>query len=141
MLRKEERRKSKKEQYRGSEIEKIFVYEERFPERFTGFQDPPVPAHCSTKISTKYKMVKINVESFREEELRNKFNELTRKQSWDYACKLCKMPEILPKGACSRTTEVGKIDYEELYKSWDMFRSCINRPTDHMNRVLVDIQL
>ena len=36
---------------------------------------------------------------------------------------MCKMPEILHKGVCTRTTEAGTIDYKKLFKSWDIFRS------------------
>ena len=49
--------------------------------------------------------------------------ELNRKENWDSKCEMCKMPEILYKEVCTRTTEAGKIDYEELFKSWDIFRS------------------
>ena len=68
-------------------------------------------------------MVKIILENISEEELRKRWNELTRKENWDRECEMCKMPEILHKGACTRTTEAGTIDYEELFKSWDIFRS------------------
>ena len=98
LLRKEVRRnRVRRSRRKWSVIEKFVVYEERFPERFTGFQDSPVPAHCSIEISTKYKMVKINVESFSEEELMKKWSELGRKESWDEKCEMCKMPEILHK--------------------------------------------
>ena len=89
-------------------IEKFVVYEERFPERFTGFQDPPVPTRCSTKISTKYNMVKIKVESFSEEELRKRWNELSRKESWDNEWETCRMPEMLHKGPCTRKTDLNE---------------------------------
>ena len=49
--------------------------------------------------------------------------ELYRKESWDSECEMFKMPEILHKGACTRTTEVGTIDYQEIYVSWNIFRS------------------
>ena len=81
MLRKEVRRnRVRRSRKRLSVIEKFVVYEERFPERFPGFQDPPVPARCSRETSTKYKMVKINVESFSKEELMRKWSELMRKR-------------------------------------------------------------
>ena len=43
--------------------------------------------------------------------------ELNRKENWDSKCEMCKMPEILHKGACTRTTEAGTIDYQELFIS------------------------
>ena len=55
----------------------MFIKED-FQKIFTGFQDPPVPAHRSTKISTK--MVKINVESFSDDELVKRWSVLARKE-------------------------------------------------------------
>ena len=54
-------------------------------------------------------MVKIIVENFSEEELRKKWNESTRKESWDNECETCRMPEMLHKGACTKKTEVGEV--------------------------------
>ena len=51
------------------------------------------------------------------------YAELYRKESWDSECEMCKIPEILHKEACTRTTEVGTIDYQEFYVSWNIFRS------------------
>ena len=68
-------------------------------------------------------MVKIIVENFSDEDLRKIYMELNRKENWDSKCEMCKMPEILHKGACTRTTEAGTIDYQELFISWDIFRS------------------
>ena len=62
-------------------------------------------------------MVRIIVENFSEEELRKIWNELTMKENWDRECEMCKMPEILHKGACARTTEAETIDYQELFIS------------------------
>ena len=42
-------------------------------------------------------MVKINVESFSEEELRKRLNELGRKGDWDKECESCKNPVLLHK--------------------------------------------
>ena len=68
-------------------------------------------------------MVKIIVENFSDEDLRKIYMELNRKENWDSKCEMCKMPEILHKGVCTRTTEAGTIDYQELFISWDIFRS------------------
>ena len=53
-------------------------------------------------------MVKILVESFSEEELRKRCNELTLRESWDNEYESFKMPELLHKGACTKKTAVGK---------------------------------
>ena len=104
-------------------IEKFVVYEERFPERFTGFQDPPVPACCSTEISTKYKMVKINVESFSEEELMKRWSELVRKESWDEECEICKMPVMLHEGPCTRIQgEANAFEFGKLWEACSLFK-------------------
>ena len=87
---------------------------DKISEIFTGFQDPPVPARCSTEISTKYKMVKINVESFSEEELMKKLSELMRKESWDEECETCKMLVMLHKGPCTRTADVKEAKFTYL---------------------------
>ena len=95
----------------------------RFPEGFTGFQDPPFHARCSTKISTKCKMVKINVESFSEEELRKRWNELVRKESWDEECEICKIPVMLHKGPCTRIQgEADAFDKGNLWEAWSLFK-------------------
>ena len=52
-------------------------------------------------------MVKISVESFSEEELRKRFNALTKKGDWDKECEACKNPQILHKANCTRKVEVG----------------------------------
>ena len=59
-----------------------------------------------------YKMVKIIVGNFSDEDIRKKYMELYRKESWDSECEMCKMPEILHKGECSRKTEVITIDHQ-----------------------------
>ena len=68
-------------------------------------------------------MVEIIVENFSEEELRKRWNELTRKENWDNECELCRMPEILHKGVCARKREVGEAEFSELWKSCSMLRS------------------
>ena len=78
------------------------IYKERFPEIFTVFQNPPVPAHCSTEIEKSMRMVKISVESFSEEELMKKWSELVGKESWDEECDMCKITIMLHKGPCTR---------------------------------------
>ena len=67
-------------------------------------------------------MVKIIVENFSEEELRKKWNELTRKESWDNECETCRMPEMLHKGACTRKTEVNEAEFIDLWKAWSTFK-------------------
>ena len=52
----------------------------------------PHPTRCSTKIERSKKMVRINVKSFSEEELRKRFDALTRKGDWDKECESCKNP-------------------------------------------------
>ena len=37
------------------------------------------------------------VENFSEEELRKRWNELVRKESWDNECETCRMPDMLYK--------------------------------------------
>ena len=61
---------------------------------------PPHPLQYmidSTSTSTSAKMVKINVESFSEEELRKRFNALGKKGDWDKECESCKNPVLLHK--------------------------------------------
>ena len=63
-------------------------------------------------------MVKtIVVENFSEEELRKRYNELTRKDSWNKECELCKMPEMFHTGVCTRKIEIGKAEFTELNRS------------------------
>ena len=99
-MRKARERRSER---RGSAIEKKFVlYEGEFSEaiyRFPGSPSPH-PLHIS-------KIVKINVESFSDDELVKRWNALTRKEDWDEVCKMCKMPVILHKGPCTRKEIVG----------------------------------
>ena len=84
-------------------------------------------------------MVKIIVENFTEEELRNKCSELARKENWDNECEMCKVPEILYKGTCTRTTEAGEAEFSELWKSWSMFRSKMEPNIKEMNRYRIQI--
>ena len=60
------------------------------------------------------KIVKIVVDSFSEEELRKRWDALTRKENLDNECESCKMPELLHKGAHSRKLEVGEAEFSEL---------------------------
>ena len=87
---------------------------EDFQKIFTRLQDPPVPTRCSTEISTKYKMVKINVESFSEEELMKRWSELVRKESWDEECEAYKILVMLYKESCTRKAEVNAVEFEDL---------------------------
>ena len=93
---------------------------EYFQNIFTGFQDPPLSARCSTKISTK--MVKINVESFCNDELVKRWSALARKEDWDEECEMCKMPVMLHKGPCTRKEEFNAVQLGELWKAWSLFR-------------------
>ena len=90
-----------------------------------GLQDfrIPYPTRCSTKIERSIKMVKISVESFSEEDLRKKFDALTRKGDWDKECEACRMPELLHKANCTRKVEVGEAEYSELWKVWSAFKA------------------
>ena len=87
---------------------------------------PPHPLQYmvnSSSTSTRAKMVKINVESFSEEELRKRFNELGRKGDWDKECESCKNPVLLHKTNCTRKVEVGEAEFSELWKVWSAFRA------------------
>ena len=68
-------------------------------------------------------IVKISVESFSEEELRKRFNALTRKGDWDKECEACKNPQLLHKANCTRKVEVGEAEFSELWKVWSAFRA------------------
>ena len=52
------------------------------------------------------------MENISGEGLRKMYKELTRKENWDHKCEICNIPEILHKGVCTRTTGIGKKDYE-----------------------------
>ena len=93
---------------------------EDFLKIFTALQDPPVPAQCSTKISTK--MVKINAECFSDNELVNRWSTLAKKEDWDEECEMCKMPIMLYKGPCTRKEEFNAFEFGELWKAWSLFR-------------------
>ena len=56
-------------------------------------------------------MVKINVESFSEEELRKRFNELGRKGDLDKECEAFKNLVLLHKTNCTRKVEVGDAEF------------------------------
>ena len=47
LVKEKEKKERNKEQKKGSAMEKYRIYEARFPERFTGFQDPPAPTRYS----------------------------------------------------------------------------------------------
>ena len=93
----------------------MFFIKEDLQKIFTGFQDPPVPAHRSTNISTK--MVKINVESFSDDELVKRWSSLVRKEDWDEECEMSKMPNMLHKGPCTRKEEFNAVQLGELWKA------------------------
>ena len=86
------------------------------------YRTPGSPPAAVQRVEESIKMVKIVVESFSEEELRKRWNELTRKESWDNECETCREPEMLHIGACSRKTEVGEAEFTELWKSWNTFK-------------------
>ena len=67
-------------------------------------------------------MVKINVESFSEDELVKRWNELARKEDWDEKCDMCRMPSMLHKGPCTRKEELKKEEFEELWNIWGLFK-------------------
>ena len=64
-------------------------------------------------------MVKISVETFSEEELRKRFNELTRKGDWDKECEACKNPQLLHRSNCTRKEEVGEAKMEPIRKWYE----------------------
>ena len=84
---------------------------------------PQFPPAAVQKISKKYNMVKITVENFSKDELRMKWNEIIRKESWDNEWETCRIPEMLHKGACTRKTEVGEAELTKLWKSWNTFKN------------------
>ena len=45
-----------------------------------------------------------------------------KKKNWDDACEMCKMPDILHKGPCSRKTEVSEAEHGALWKERDLSR-------------------
>ena len=98
----------------------MFFIKEDLQKIFTGFQDPPVPARRSTNISTK--MIKINAESFSDDELVKRWSAFARKEDWDEECEMCKMPIMLYKGPCTRKEEFNAFEFGELWKAWSLFR-------------------
>ena len=84
---------------------------------------PRFPPAAVQKISTKYKMVKINLESVSEEELMKKWSELVRKENWDEECEICKMLVMLHKGSCTRVQgEANAMDKGKLWEAWSLFK-------------------
>ena len=75
-------------------IEKFRSYEERFLGRLTKIQDPP-PHPLQYKDRESRKMAKISVSVWSEDELREKFESLSKKGDWDKECKMCKYPDFL----------------------------------------------
>ena len=67
-------------------------------------------------------MVKISVDLWSENDLKNKFDALSRKGDWDKECDKCKNPEFLHKSNCARKVEVGEAEFSELWKVWSVFR-------------------
>ena len=67
-------------------------------------------------------MVKISVDLWSEEELREKFENLPKKGEWDKECDKCKYPEFVHKANCARTAKVGEAEFSELWKAWSLFR-------------------
>ena len=66
------------------------------------------------------------VSEWSDEELKEKFKNLTKKGDWDKECKTCKYPELLHKAQCrikayilGRGTEGWKV---ELWETWSEFR-------------------
>ena len=68
-------------------------------------------------------MVKISVETFSEEELRKRFNELARKGDWDKECDACKNLQLLHRSNCTRKVEVGEAEFSELWKVWSAYKA------------------
>ena len=64
-------------------------------------------------------MVKINIDSFSENELMTRYNILTNKEKWLERCEMCDLPGMLHRGPCTRQEET--IDYEYNSKTWKKF--------------------
>ena len=64
-------------------------------------------------------MVKINIESFSDDELVKRWSALARKEDWDEECE---MPVRLHKGLCTRKEELNAFEIGELWKTWRLFR-------------------
>ena len=67
---------------------------------FASFQDPP-KSHPLDIIN----MGKINIDSFCDDELINRYNVLTDKEKWLQRCEMCDMPGMLHRGPCTRQEE------------------------------------
>ena len=58
-------------------------------------------------------MVKINIDSFCDDELMNRYNVLTDKEKWLERCEMCDLPGMLHRGLSTRQEET--MDMEEVY--------------------------
>ena len=67
-------------------------------------------------------MVKINEESFSEDELARRWNELARKEDWLEECDMCKLPSMLHRGPCTRKEELKEEEFKELWETWSLFK-------------------
>ena len=74
-------------------------------------------------------MVNLSVSIWSDEELKEKFKNLSKKGDWDKECKTCKYPEFLHKAQCLRssTMEKGKEGwFAELWKAWSEFKERVD---------------
>ena len=67
-------------------------------------------------------MVKISVELWSDDDLKKKFDALSKKGDWDKECEKCKNPELLHKANCTRKVEVGEAEFSELWKVWSTYK-------------------
>ena len=81
---------------------------------FASFQDPPQP-HPLDIIN----MGKIDIDSFCDDELMNRYNVLTDKEKWLQRCEMCDLPGMLHRGLCTRQEET--MEYEYNSKTWRKF--------------------
>ena len=86
--------------------------------KILGSPNPP----AAVQIERVVKMVKISVYLWSEDDLKNKFDALSKKGDWDKECEKCKNPEFLHKSNCARKVEVGEAEFSELWKVWSVFR-------------------
>ena len=61
-------------------------------------------------------MVKISVDLWSEDDLKKKFDALSRKGDWNKECEKFKNPEFLYISNCARKLEVGEAEFSELWR-------------------------
>ena len=66
-------------------------------------------------------MVKINVESFTDDELLKKYMALERKEDFDVRCSFCRLPILLHKIACTRRDKVNAFEHDKVNEQWELY--------------------